>query len=147
MRPAGKTINAFAALREESAILKQKEKKERALERKARKEAGSKIVHHAVPSSIPSSTVMTLQHGYSWADISDDDDEENLAENKCSQEGDNLEAYLSSSEEEASDEDVEGNDPVDGRSNTNEQSDSGSTGRMSDKQQNLYANGIQQSGK
>lgn len=107
MRAAGKSANAFAALREESAVLRQKEKKERALERKALVEANAERIHHTVPISV----AMTMQHGYSWADISDDDEEDcGTASKLPGKQEENLEAYLSSSDEEASIEEEEGDE-------------------------------------
>lgn len=108
MAPAGKTSNAFAALREESIVLKQKEKKERALERKARKEAdvATTIVHQTIPVS-----AVSLQHGSSWADMYDDDDEDEIAEVLPKVEG--LDAYLSSSDDDGSD-DEDDDEHVDG---------------------------------
>lgn len=98
MRAAGKRTNAFAALREESAILKQKAKKERALERRARKEADAEQRASAAPVVAQVVVPVAVQTGLSWADIYDDDDEE---EHEAMEKPvEDLDAYLSSSTEE-----------------------------------------------
>lgn len=123
--------NAYAVLLEESSVLKQKEKKERALERKQKKEADLVKASLENLGDLKTSTgvcisadqaaaaLSVLNHTTSWADISDDDDEDDESDGfddprmiKTEDEN-NLDAFLSSSDEEEEEEESANEDEDD----------------------------------